>query len=167
MPGAKSKIASVDFAHALYYEVSSSSEDVTTVELILRRKVVKWCVGKTWTRSLTHLRLGHLPSMLPEGSAFSLNILPSRRVVVERELPFTKAPFHVQLTLDSWPDGFANLVFDSMIASPGHVGAGFQLRENIIFNNRGRGMLIKAGDGVIEGNTIVRPTFWPIQVIHP
>ena len=37
IPGAKSKIADVDFAHALYYEVSSSSEDATTAELILRR----------------------------------------------------------------------------------------------------------------------------------
>lgn len=34
--GAKSKIANVDFAHALYYEVSSSSEDATTAEFILR-----------------------------------------------------------------------------------------------------------------------------------
>lgn len=88
-------------------------------------------------------------------------------MVVKRELPFTIAPLYVQLTLDSWPAGFANLGFDTMIASPGHVGAGFQLRENVIVNNRGRGMLIKAGDGVIDGNTIVRPTFWPIQVIHP
>ena len=37
IPGAKSKIANVDFAHALYYEVSSSSEDATTAEVISRR----------------------------------------------------------------------------------------------------------------------------------
>ena len=36
----------------------------------------------------------------------------------------------------------------------------------MIMNNRGRGMLIKAGNGVIEGNTIIRPTFWPVQVPH-
>ena len=71
---------------------------------------------------------------------------------------------HVQLSLDTWPEGFASLAFDNMISSSEHTGAGFELRENVIMNNRGRGMLIKAGNGVIEANTIIRPTFWPIQV---
>lgn len=26
-------------------------------------------------------------------------------------------------------------------------------------------MLVKAGNGVVEGNTVIRPTFWPLQVI--
>ena len=70
----------------------------------------------------------------------------------------------MQLTLDAWPEGFTGLAFDNMIASSEHTGAGFELRDNVIMNNRGRGMLIKAGNGIIEGNTIIRPTFWPMQV---
>ncbi len=69
-----------------------------------------------------------------------------------------------QLTLDAWPDGFAGLAFDNLISSSEHTGSGFELRDNVIMNNRGRGMLIKAGNGVMEGNTIIRPTFWPVQV---
>ena len=70
-----------------------------------------------------------------------------------------------QITLDHWPEGFAALAFDTMIASSGHMGAGFELRDNVIMNNRGRGMLIKAGNGDVEGNTIIRPVFWPVQVL--
>ena len=70
----------------------------------------------------------------------------------------------MQLTLDAWPDGFAGLAFDTLISSSEHTGSGFELRDNVIMNNRGRGMLVKAGNGVMEGNTIIRPTFWPVQV---
>ena len=73
----------------------------------------------------------------------------------------------MQISLDHWPEGFAGLAFDNMVASSGHTGAGFELRDNVIMNNRGRGMLIKAGNGVVEGNTIIRPTFWPMQVTQP
>jgi len=71
---------------------------------------------------------------------------------------------HLQVTLEDWPEGFNNLTFDNFIANPGHTGSGFELRNNTIMNNRGRGMLVKAGNGVVEGNTVIRPTFWPLQV---
>lgn len=72
--------------------------------------------------------------------------------------------FHLQVALEDWPEGFNNLTFDNFIANPGHTGSGFELRNNTIMNNRGRGMLVKAGNGIVEGNTVIRPTFWPLQV---
>ena len=68
------------------------------------------------------------------------------------------------MALGAWPESFAGLEFDNLIANPGHVGSGFEVRDNLIMNNRGRGILLKAANGSVEGNTIVRPTFWPIQV---
>lgn len=66
--------------------------------------------------------------------------------------------------LQDWPEGFNTLTFDNMIANPGAIGSGFEIRDNTIMNNRGRAIIVKAGDGVVEGNAIIRPTFWPIQV---
>ena len=71
----------------------------------------------------------------------------------------------LQVALDAWPEGFAGLEYDNLIANPDHVGSGFEVRENLIMNNRGRGILLKAGNGSVEWNTIFRPTFWPLQVL--
>ena len=68
------------------------------------------------------------------------------------------------MALSAWPESFAGLEFDNLIANAGRVGSGFEVRDNLIMNNRGRGILLKAGNGSVEGNTIFRPTFWPIQV---
>ncbi len=40
------------------------------------------------------------------------------------------------------------------VSFPEHCGSGFAIRDTTVFNNRARGMLIKAGNGIIEDNTI-------------
>ncbi len=40
------------------------------------------------------------------------------------------------------------------VSYPGRIGGWFAIRDTTIFNNRARGILIKAGPGVIEDNTI-------------
>ena len=75
-------------------------------------------------------------------------------------------PRHVcaQLSVSEWPDSFASVGFDSFIANRNHQGAGLQVINNTISGNRGRGLLIKAGNGTLQGNTIVNPAWWGIMV---
>ncbi len=54
--------------------------------------------------------------------------------------------------------------FDSLITNVELEGSGFVIRDNVIINNRGRGMQIKAGNGVIERNSILGPAWWGMQV---
>ncbi len=44
------------------------------------------------------------------------------------------------------------------VAGESHSGNGFVIRNNRISHNRARGIMIRAGDGLIEGNTIDGPT---------
>jgi hypothetical protein len=44
--------------------------------------------------------------------------------------------------------------FDWQASNPAALGSGFVIRNNVIRNHRARGILIKADDGIIEGNTI-------------
>ena len=59
--------------------------------------------------------------------------------------------------------------FDSLACDPSACGAGFVIRDNSIRNHRARGLLLKADDGLVEGNTIdgstiagivLSPEFW-------
>ncbi len=59
--------------------------------------------------------------------------------------------------------------FDFLVCNPNALGSGYVLRNNVIRNHRARGMLLKADDGLIEGNTVdgssmggivVTPEFW-------
>ena len=58
----------------------------------------------------------------------------------------------------------AALGFDCVIANPAETGNGLSLTSNTISQNRGRGLLIKAGNGNIASNTITGPKFWGMQV---
>ncbi|HLY75631.1 MAG TPA: right-handed parallel beta-helix repeat-containing protein, partial [Planctomycetota bacterium] len=44
--------------------------------------------------------------------------------------------------------------FDWQASNPAALGSGFVLRNNVIRNHRARGILVKADDGLIEGNSI-------------
>ena len=70
----------------------------------------------------------------------------------------------MQLTVSDWPAGFASVGFDSVLANEGHLGTGLEIRDNVIAHNRGRGLLIKAGGGVVIGNSIINPAWWGIMV---
>ena len=59
--------------------------------------------------------------------------------------------------------------FDYLASNPAAVGSGYVLRGNTIRNHRARGMLLKADNGLVEGNTIegstmggivLTPEFW-------
>ena len=69
-----------------------------------------------------------------------------------------------QVTVSDWPNEFNHLAFDNVITSLFNVGSNFEIRDNIVINNRGRGLLIKAGNGVIDNNYIKGTSFWPMQV---
>ncbi len=72
----------------------------------------------------------------------------------------------MQLTVSDWPEGFASVGFDSVVANKGQLGTGLEIRDNIVAHNRGRGLLIKAGGGTVSGNSIVDPAWWGIMVRH-
>jgi len=44
--------------------------------------------------------------------------------------------------------------FDWQASNPSAIGSGFVIRNNVIRHHRARGILVKADDGLIEGNTI-------------
>ena len=44
--------------------------------------------------------------------------------------------------------------FDFLCSNPNAIGSGYVLRNNTIRDHRARGMLLKAHDGLVEGNTI-------------
>jgi len=44
--------------------------------------------------------------------------------------------------------------FDDLVSNPAAAGSGYILRQNTIRNHRARGMLLKADNGLVEGNTI-------------
>lgn len=73
-------------------------------------------------------------------------------------------PWLSQVTVDDWPGPFRAMRFDSMIANADVQGSGFVIRQNTIINNRGRGVLIKASNGIIERNAILGPAWWGMQV---
>ena len=59
--------------------------------------------------------------------------------------------------------------FDYLASNPAASGSGYILRNNTILNHRARGMVLKADNGVVEGNTIegstmggivLMPEFW-------
>jgi polygalacturonase len=59
--------------------------------------------------------------------------------------------------------------FDYLAGNPKAIGSGYVLRHNTIRNHRARGMLLKADDGLVEGNTVdgstmggivITPEFW-------
>jgi hypothetical protein len=59
--------------------------------------------------------------------------------------------------------------FDYLVSNPAATGSGYVLRDNTIRNHRARGMLLKADNGLVEGNLIegstmggivVTPEFW-------
>lgn len=75
---------------------------------------------------------------------------------------FTRSRSFSQVTIDkSLPIGFQYLVSD-----PAANGSGYIIRNNTIRNHRARGMLLKADNGLIEGNIIDGSTIGGI-VISP
>jgi Right handed beta helix region len=59
--------------------------------------------------------------------------------------------------------------FDYLASNPAAMGSGYVLRNNTIRNHRARGMLLKAENGLVEGNTVegstmggivLTPEFW-------
>jgi hypothetical protein len=76
----------------------------------------------------------------------------------------THGPYS-EVTLDhTLPAGF-----DDLVSNPAAEGSGYVLRQNTIRNHRARGMLLKADNGLVEGNTIdgstmggivLSPEFW-------
>lgn len=54
--------------------------------------------------------------------------------------------------------------FDGLVCSKERFGAGFVVKNNVIRNNRARGILIKSSDGLVEGNTIDGSTISGILV---
>ncbi|MBE3097387.1 MAG: right-handed parallel beta-helix repeat-containing protein, partial [Planctomycetes bacterium] len=44
--------------------------------------------------------------------------------------------------------------FDWLVSNPAAIGSGYVVRNNIIRNHRARGMLLKADNGLVEGNTV-------------
>lgn len=77
------------------------------------------------------------------------------RPVQQRRLPELRYAEHLQKqTYEVTLDRELKLSAGSLMSSPDRNGSGFAVRGCTIRNNRARGILVKASEGVIEGNTI-------------
>jgi len=63
---------------------------------------------------------------------------------------FKESTNYCRLTLDR----ALPAAFECLISNPAAIGSGYVVRNNIIRNHRARGMLLKADNGLVEGNTI-------------
>ena len=89
------------------------------------------------------------------GEAVVTNVIPlpnyrnthksQRQTVID----FTVGPYY-QITLDH----ALKAGFDYVAGNPNASGSGFLLLNNTILNHRGRGMILKADNGIVEGNVI-------------
>lgn len=80
-------------------------------------------------------------------------------------MPSQKLPAPIQVvTLGGGPPLPAALGFDFVLSNADAVGAGYVLRGNTIRNHRARGMLLKAPDGLVEGNAITNSSLGGIII---
>ena len=78
-----------------------------------------------------------------------------------RYRPFEKGGLHYfRVTLDRPIDA----PFDSLAADPAHCGAGYKIIGCTIQDNRARGMLLKADNGLVQNNTVDGSTIAGIVV---
>ena len=71
---------------------------------------------------------------------------------------------HVQLVVTVWPPGFADLTVGSFITVPSRDGDFYRLTSNYIYNGRGCGVISKASNGVISGNSINKMLYPAIEL---
>ena len=70
----------------------------------------------------------------------------------------------VQLVVTVWPPGFADLSVGSFITVPSRDGDYYRLTSNYIYNGRGCGVISKASNGVISGNSINKMLYPAIEL---
>ena len=63
-----------------------------------------------------------------------------------------------------WPPGFADLSVGSFITVPSRDGDYYRLTSNYIYNGRGCGVISKASNGVISGNSINKMLYPAIEL---
>ena len=87
------------------------------------------------------------------------NYQNTRKSARQTVLDFTVGPYYL-ITLDH----AVTAGFDYLASNPNTSGSGFVLRNNTISNHRGRGMILKADNGLVEGNVINGSTISGIHV---
>jgi hypothetical protein len=84
---------------------------------------------------------------------------------------FKESSNHYRLTLDR----ALPAAFECLISNPAACGSGYVVRNNVIRNHRARGMLLKADNGLVEGNTVdgstiagivVAPELWWMEACY-
>lgn len=88
--------------------------------------------------------------------ASSINYTPSKNLKIG---VFEWRNYH-RLMLDHKVE----VEFGDFISTPNSNGSGYVIRNNTIRNNRARGILVKADNGLIEGNVLERNTMFGVLV---
>ena len=76
----------------------------------------------------------------------------------------TRGLCHAQIIVTVWPPGFADLAVGSFITVPSRDGDYYRLTSNYIYNGRGCGVISKASNGVISGNSINKMLYPAIEL---
>ena len=71
---------------------------------------------------------------------------------------------HAQVIVSVWPPGFAGLTQGSFITVPSRDGDYYRVTNNYIYNGRGCGIISKASNGVISGNSINKMLYPAIEL---
>ena len=69
-----------------------------------------------------------------------------------------------QLTVTVWPAGFVDLGLGDFITVPSRSGANFRVTSTYFYNGRGCGVVAKASNGTISGNSINKMLYPAIQL---
>ena len=69
----------------------------------------------------------------------------------------------MQLSLQSWPPGFTGMPFNSFITCPSRSGNHYKITNNKIANGRGRAVIARGSNGLVQGNAI---SYVPFEAVN-
>lgn len=76
----------------------------------------------------------------------------------------TDGSMTAQLVVTVFPPGFASLGLGAFITVPSRSGANFRVTSSYFYNGRGCGVIAKASNGTISGNSINKMLYPAIQL---
>lgn len=60
--------------------------------------------------------------------------------------------------MQAWQPGFVVMPVNSFVSTPTRNGNGYSVTNNLMYNGRGRGGILRGSQGVMQGNQIIHMT---------
>ncbi|CAL8469522.1 g9063 [Coccomyxa elongata] len=65
---------------------------------------------------------------------------------------------YLKVYLTAWQPGFVGMPVNSFVSTPTRNGNGYSVTNNLMYNGRGRGGILRGSQGVMQGNQIIHMT---------